>query len=518
MALSGSFKQSAEETKSQVAKSQNPSGRRKQLYILYLLNDLLHHGKHHIDSSSTYSILIGDLRPFVSDLCAHASAYELEGYAKHHKRIQDLLDLWDRSGYYQPSYIGKLRETVASTARLGFQSADETRTALNAAGDGGLNGDKKDAPYIMPASHGDLSMPFYDLPAANMLPHIMPNSATPINPQLVKPLQFTAGPADESLAAAVKDFLRDVDSLDEVQFEGEGLAMDIDELGQCIRRDKITGDITEGEGYYGWSRGFCERMNRRGAGAGDISKAFGRYRSIDRDLSPLRRNYSDSDGRSRSRTWSRDKKRRDARPSTSRSRSRSPSREPKSYRSLRSRSRSMSRSSSYSPPPVVPAEQRAPQSTDPRPLPRDRAQGPSPPQPVPFGHPFPQGFPPLGPDGLPIPPPPPPNYKGPWPPPPPPPPTYNSNSTGLAHAGPTPPLPTGPRTYQNQGPSFSLSGLHNSSQGETPQDPGSWGQIHQQSGAGVSFPYGGPGRSQPPFSGRVPNGRGGGNSYRGWAQ
>lgn len=525
MALSESFTDGADDARSQSANRKNPSGRRKQLYILYLLNDLLHHTKYHIDSSSAHSTLASQMQSHLNDLFGSASTHRIEVYAMQHKKIQDILDLWDSNGYYQSSYIGKLRETATNAARLGHQSTDDASMAAKAAELETLAEEKRDAPYIMPSSHGESSTPFYDLPAANMLPHIMPNSTTPINPQLVKPLQFVAGPAEESLTNAVKDFLRDIDSLDGVGLEDEGQTTDIDELGQWVMRDEITGDILGGDGYYGWSRVFCGRMRRRGTGLGDDPRSMERNSAVNRDLSPRKRRYSDSDSSRRSRSMSRSRsdsvrsrqdRHRNGQASVprSRSRSRSPSRETRPYRRFRSRTRSMSRSCSYSPPPVMPAKQETPQSADPRRFPRDRAQGPSPPQLLPFAHPFSQGFPPLGPSGLPVPPPPP-NYKGPWPPPPPP--ISISNDGGYPHAVPPIPPPTGPRMYQNNGPSLFPQGTHTNTQGQVLQDPIGWNQ-QQQLGPSSSLSYGGHGRGKPPLSDSIPNGRGRGFGPRGWVR
>lgn len=518
VALSRSLKKPPDDVRSQPVEQQRPSDRRRQLYILYLLNDLLHHTKYHGESSAAYSILTGNLQSFLVDLFGFVSAYSTRLYTKHHQKIQEILDIWDGNGFYQTSYVEKLRETVVNAARLGYPTSNEESTAGNGTGEDGVGEEKKDAPYIMPASHGDASIPYYDLPAANMLPHIMPHLATPINPLLVKPLQFMAGPADEMLVTAVKDFLRNVESLDEFRFEDEGAAMDVDKLGQFVVRDDITGGILEGDGYYGWSRAFCERMRRRGDGSGGISKASGRDQGAEKHTSSRKRRYSNSAGsmsRSRSRSSSvrsrQDKRLRNAPDRSdlwSRSRSRSPSRAHRPYRSLRSRShsRSMSRSSSYSPPPIKPPS--PPPSTDPRPLPRDRARRPSSPQLLPpFVHPFVQNIPLPDPGVMPIPPPPPPNYTGPWPPPPPP---MVPDSKNAGYTQPAPPLPppTGPRIYQSNGPSSFQQASYGNAQSQMAPSHGSWDQQQQHPGPGGTYAYASRGRASAPFISSAHNTRG----------
>lgn len=408
VALSLSLRETAEEDCPKLVQVSGPSGRRRQLHILYLLSDILHHTKFHIESSSAYLIWTNNIQVYLVDLFGAASAYSFERFAKHHKKIQDLLQIWKEKGYYQPSDIEKLRDTVRSAARLGYPSTGEDLKRPQEP----PSEEKKDVPYLMPASHGDSSTPFYDLPAGNMMPHIKPNSSRTINPQNVKPLQFTAGPAEQKLVIAVKEFLAKVESMDSVGFGNEGIAMDIDELGQWTTHDEIAGVVTDGEGYYGWSRAFCENMKRRSDGIGGLERAVARDGSIERSLSPRkRRRYSDS-GNSRNGEYNRQNvsSSRDASRQRmnrrSYSRSRSTSREPRQSRSFRSRSCTRSRSSSYSPPQSLAAFQ-PPAKHDTSPPPE--APGPPPPPPFPFLLPFSQGFP-LGPGGIPVPPPPPPNY------------------------------------------------------------------------------------------------------------
>jgi hypothetical protein len=102
-----------------------------------------------------------------------------------------------------------------------------------------------------------------------MMPHIVPNSAIPIHPKLIKPLQFVAGPADESLVNALKDFMKEVECIGGLEDDfDEANLRDIDELGQIIIKDLVSGEITGGDGYYGWSRSFCQKMKRRKASKG----------------------------------------------------------------------------------------------------------------------------------------------------------------------------------------------------------------------------------------------------------
>ena len=491
-----------------------PSGRRRQLHILYLLNDLFHHTKYHIESPLTFSTLTDHLQSFLEDLLGAASAYNLEIYVNQHKCIADLLNIWERKGYLQSSYIRKLKDTASNASKAGYNDRDNDAIVSEEV----FSEERKDAPYILPSSHGDPSTPFYDLPAANMMPHIMPNSVKAINPKFVKALQFAAGPADEHLVVAVKEFLENVDLLDVHGFGDREDGIDIDELGQTVLGDEAAEDGLEGEGYYGWSREFCKQIKNRGVEVGAVGKILDRAGGDERSLSPRKRRHYSGSGSSRSPGWtigrSRSsslsdqgpKPRNDQQSSSRSSRSRNTSREQRQYRSLRSRSRS--RSPSYSPPQTIPAFQRPPQQANVHLMQQVQGQGPSIPLSMPFPRPLSNGFP-LGPGRVPKPPPPPPNYHGPWPPPPPPMPNTNGRN-----AAPAQTLPTGPRTGQSHVAGaferLSNSGFQNQTshhfEGWTPQ------QLDHIS----TYPYGDRSGAQQLFEGSAQNSRGRGYGRGGW--
>ncbi|KAJ5573769.1 uncharacterized protein N7459_008196 [Penicillium hispanicum] len=373
-----------------------PSPQRRRLHILYLLNDLFHHSKYHMDTTATFSTVSGSLQPFMVDLLGHVAAYDRQQYPRHHRRLDDLLGIWSEHGYFGPDLIHKLREVVKNAAALGGAPPlsndgwmDDADPAKKLAG--------KDAPFIMPSTHGDPSTPYYDLPAGNLVPHIIPNSSIPLRPDSIKPLQFLAGPADETLVKALKGFLHDVEQIygtEELIKDDENI--DIDELGQRVMRDEITGDILDGETYYGWSRAFCQQMKRTPGGSRSRSRSHSRDGHATK-----RRRYSDSSMSDESRRSY----------SQSRDRSRPDRREARGYGSrspLRSRSSRRSRS------PESPYSPRGP--SPPRfPPPHQSSHAPPPSlptQPAPPSHPYNSQY---GLSGSNFPPPPP-SYPAAWPP------------------------------------------------------------------------------------------------------
>lgn len=490
-------------------KKTEPSMRRKQLHILYLLNDLFHHTKYHLESSSVHSTLTTNIQSHLINLIGTTSAYDLGTFGKHHHKIQGLLDIWVEKSYFDSFYIQTLRETVDRSLKNVSAEPGSGLSRLQTNLEEVFGEQKVDAPFIMPSAHGDTSTPYYDLPAGNMMPHIIPNSATPINPQILRPLQFMGGPAEETLVTALKDFMREIGPSVKTRHYDETLP-DADELGNIVMRDETTGELIGGEGYYGWSRAFCEKMKRRRNGTESAIGTMGGDQGYDRSPSPRKRrrySYSESSrdwdrGRSRSRTASRSSsagQRRDSQHSSrkrSYSRSRSVSRARRlprhtEYNSSRvrseSRSRSVSKSVSYSPPQSLSKTQpNLPRTTLASPPTMVQAQGVSGGGPPPFPQAFNQGFS-RGP-GLPaIPPPPPPNYQGPWPPPPPPlPPARHPNmsSAGNSYAAFPPFAPPPP------------SGINH-------VNHVTWSQ--QPPGKSGNYPYSGSASVSPAFNGSGEN-------------
>ena len=482
-----------------------PSIKRKRLHLLYLVNDILYHTKYRATDAS----ICGKVQPILVNLLGSAASFA--GCPKHHGKIQDLLKVWEERDYYSRDYIEKLREAVKNASEAGrFEEGSSTPAQ---AGDQDTTKASKSVPYVMPAMHGDPSAPWFDLPAGNLMPHIVPNSTRPINPDLIKPLQFVAGPADEELVMAVKGLLDDVQKI----FGGESdqddkASWDMDELGQPIILEEISGDVLGGEGYYGWSRTFCEKMKRRRRGLDEPGREGGRgrtSRSQSRSSTPekTRRRYDRSDEESIPDDYRRSRAKR----SYSSSRSRSPD----AKRPSNGHSRSQSRNRSYSRSPQRSSSPRKPESfsRDARAPSASRPEGFPTKPPMPFNPPAPfQGgynaqFPPPPP---PFPPPPNMNFSG-WPPPPPPPlqhhpNTFNPSNPSQNWPPPPPPPPANVQFQQHPG-------------GFPPSGPGGWQQQQQQQmqmGSGRGYYNNGNNNNGWNASGAgAPQGRGGRGNYRG---
>lgn len=287
---------------------------RRRLHILYLLNDLLHHAKFHASEAHYQVNLTQSLQPYLLELFQQAAK---DAKPKVTRRLHDVVTIWKESGYFENHVLLRVLDPEDREAQETYEVREQTK--------GGSH--SKELPFILPSTHGDSLSPFWDLPAGNLMPHIVPNSVQPIRSEQIRALQLSSGPADDSLVNALKDFLGEIKSMDNAitELEDKGVKAEIDEMGQISYRNE-TGDLV-GDTYYGWSRSFCEKMRKR-----DLSEDGSSRRSRSRDsrrsrsrVAYKRRRYSDdSDDRSmRSHSRSQSRRRNDYdRRHQSRSRSR----------------------------------------------------------------------------------------------------------------------------------------------------------------------------------------------------
>ncbi|KAH6626888.1 hypothetical protein B0J18DRAFT_425944 [Chaetomium sp. MPI-SDFR-AT-0129] len=338
-----------------------PSAKRRRLHVLYILNDILYHAKYRTRDETFAPKLETALPSLVR------SAASFQNCPKHVRKLQELVTLWEDNGYFSRGLIQQLRTAIEEgpSAREGEtnktgEEADISASAVAKAA--------KNAPWVLPATHGDPSTAWYDLPAGNWLPVLEPNSTRPMNPGMIKPLVLSQGPADKKLIAAVKGLLVDIDKIyTKQEANGDGPPPNIGQMGERVEIDEITGEVIDGDTYYGWSRAFCEKMKRRRRGRGGHND----HRDGDRGRTRSRssRSYSHSQSRSPNRRHGRSgssdqssgrpafkrqrlspsphsRRRSRSRSRSSSDRSRSGRHRSRSYRRSRSHSRSASRSRS----------------------------------------------------------------------------------------------------------------------------------------------------------------------------
>lgn len=465
----------------------SPPVRRRRLHLLYLVNDLLHHSSVH-DHNRTFT---EHLQPSLLPLFTSAASFK--NCPRQERKLISLLEIWQSCQYYPEEHIKQLIQAV----RLAHEIGGGTQKSESQGAVDSRDKATKSTPFVMPALHGDQGTPWYDLPAGNLVAHIVPGSTRPINPGLVKPLQFIAGPAEEKLSDAVRQLLLEVNEIFGVtpsEAHSVDAAWDIDDLGQRLIRNAETGEIIDGEGYYGWSKTFCEKMkgrkkgraNSAGANLREVTRGVGssisrsRSRSSRASESPpahKRRRENDSDddltrmghqnrhrprsadssrGRSRSSSRSRPRHReRSNSDTTMRSRERGTrSQQDTEYSKVHGNCHGSRNGDSRTPSPIRQSiTQSRLSSADQHTAPQHFNRQPMayPPQFHSQAHQLAGGYN-NGMQVIPLPPPPPPNYQGAWPPPLPPSLAPFPHHSGWVPPPPPPPLMMqDPRQWQSMG-------------------------------------------------------------------
>ncbi|KAI9654376.1 MAG: hypothetical protein M1821_006692 [Bathelium mastoideum] len=252
--------------------------RRKRLRILYLINDLFHHTKHHSQQSALFTNVATQLESHLIELVEAAASFEASKNKKLHQRLHNTVNIWEKNEYYGKDFCNKLRETL-DTAGKTSGNAEAKSQDINAISNGNLRADGSDVPSALPAIHGDRTAHWSDLPAACNMRLVVPNSKKPIRVRDLKPLELNNRPANPEMIAVVKRFLQTADKVyNPYPPDDEGIVADIDEMGQSYFRNKDNGELEPGETYYGWSRKFAENMRKRRRARSD-NDARGRGRN-----------------------------------------------------------------------------------------------------------------------------------------------------------------------------------------------------------------------------------------------
>ncbi|KAI8658832.1 CID domain-containing protein [Fusarium keratoplasticum] len=218
-----------------------PSLKRKRLHLLYVLNDVFYHVIKRKGDGKFATLWDGVLPGLV------ASAAAFDNCPKHKAKLENLIRLWEEKKYFGADIVSKLKDALASgVASQPTETPQISNAPIKLA---------KDAPYTLPSLHGDPSTPWYDLPATTWLPHLTPNSTKPMIPDLIRPIQLAPGPADKVLVDAVQGLLGEVERMfSREQKLNDEPGVDLNELGERVLLDEITGEIIGGETYYGWSQ------------------------------------------------------------------------------------------------------------------------------------------------------------------------------------------------------------------------------------------------------------------------
>jgi hypothetical protein len=201
-------------------------------------------------------------KPHLLKLFSYASSLRTRNNKYFLGKIQDIVENWKIRKYYTDDFLDKLAVVVKNAGNLG--GIEEIEQEGKEQEDEDATGTRKEAPYQLPKSHGDPSMPWYHLPAGVML-HSMslyPHSA--IHESDMKPIPLKAGPARPDLENAVRSLLEKASRLDE-EGDDQTEMVDINIMGQKTFRNRETGVETKEDTYYGFTKEFADALTVAGS-------------------------------------------------------------------------------------------------------------------------------------------------------------------------------------------------------------------------------------------------------------
>ena len=229
-----------------------PSSQRQCIHILYMLHDVLHDLQRHQSAAQNALELAQTVQPCLKALVRLASAADYSSDV-HTSKLFELFALWRVEQYLEPNALLELQE-------IAQHSENAVRVIDNAQAESDTD-PSPTTPLLMPASHGDAFMPFHDLPAATMIPYIIPNSAQPLDPHLIKPLHLVPGLATKAMSQHLRDLLAEGERMYSADSPSTTrVNSDIDPLGQFVEVDRTEVLESKVDSYYGWSRQFCQMM------------------------------------------------------------------------------------------------------------------------------------------------------------------------------------------------------------------------------------------------------------------
>jgi hypothetical protein len=224
---------------------------RKRLSPLMILNDVLHHDKHHQRRAAS-GIFGKESMSFIPELIELAAAYMPQKESEAEKKLRAMLNLWALNHYVGTDDIKSLQ--------------DRTDEALFIA-QGGAPVRKRN--YLLPEYHGDRNAPWYDLPASYMLDQMIKHPNRPIDGRGIKVAKFDKKPVSPLKRKLLDEFFENID-LKHVPTgenpDGETKKHKLwrDPMGQIVKQNKETGETVTVYNGYGWSMKFCRDMQKDG--------------------------------------------------------------------------------------------------------------------------------------------------------------------------------------------------------------------------------------------------------------
>ncbi|KAH9882520.1 hypothetical protein J1614_000756 [Plenodomus biglobosus] len=225
---------------------------RNRFDLLLIVNDVLHTDTFHSRSAAKKGIFGQECAAFTAELVAQAAACCFGKTLLVEKKLKGLLNYWAVNQLLSVEDLKTCRDRAEESSLLA-QGITPVRKRH----------------YLLPDYHGDRTAPWSELPASYMLEQMIREPQRPIDPNRIRVAKLNKKPVTPHVRKLLDNFFENIDlkfmpTGDNPTGETDKYKLWLDPLGQTVKQDKITGETAVVCNGYGWSRNFCQDMQKHG--------------------------------------------------------------------------------------------------------------------------------------------------------------------------------------------------------------------------------------------------------------
>jgi hypothetical protein len=225
---------------------------RKRMATLLVVSAVLYADMSRRENDHDRPSFAAHWKPDIEDLVECAAEATIENDTRHYNGLQMLINCWAMSGCINLQLYQYLRKRFAAgmaVARGG--NPLEKRT------------------YRLPNMFGDRQSAWHLQPASYMIRPLIERPEVPINTNSIRPEQPASKEASDDVRAMIDDYFDNIDlaykpTADNPTGETTKYKLWLDPLGQLVKQDKATREVTTVCNGYGWSPKFCAAMREHG--------------------------------------------------------------------------------------------------------------------------------------------------------------------------------------------------------------------------------------------------------------
>lgn len=283
---------------------------RARLAVLLVVSDVLHADKFHRDEGASSGTIAVNLKPYIEKL-AELAALAVPGKdSVAENKLKAVFNSWAATACINAGDFASIRERVDEGVAVAQGATPQVKRT-----------------HALPDWFGDRSVPWHELSASHMVEPLLKNPDRPIPTNAINAARFDQKQPSERTRKLLDNYFENIDlqyvpTADNPTGETKKYKLWLDPMGQLVKQNKETDEVTTVCNGYGWSTRLCQQMQANGIPdrVTELREKYkeeavqelreSRWRSAAHDSAPdsrsPRRRYSySSDSRSRSRTRSR---------------------------------------------------------------------------------------------------------------------------------------------------------------------------------------------------------------------